>query len=411
MVTTVVKTVGSTGDYSLPQTWADAGPTNCTTSRNATTVTGSTSSTIILDASASGTNDFYLGHAVWADARPAEKRLITAYNGTTKVATIGALNGSSATWANIPAIEAFTIDSTLWQGQAQNQTFTFTGSAAIGLSLSGVTTSSTEYRDFTCAAGASFKDNIGSSALKASASYGAIFVSSTLDGNPIAQVAEANSRIRAMQFLVTTPTSLQALGIFKGRFDDCIIDIDSTGYALLRITTGNNILAIQRKSASSMFQLTSEPTTCTNCTFVVPSDKTAVGNMLQSSYTYTRLFNNCAFFGCTNVANNLAGLTFTTCKTDSSQSITGVTQVNYDTSTGSGFVGITNAASDYNLVSTSALIDAGTTYSSVTPTDILGTARPQGAAYDIGCREYVSAAVAFIAKSYKYTVAAIRGSY
>ncbi|MHC4714982.1 MAG: choice-of-anchor Q domain-containing protein, partial [Planctomycetota bacterium] len=43
---------------------------------------------------------------------------------------------------------------------------------------------------------------------------------------------------------------------------------------------------------------------------------------------------------------------------------------------------------DYTLKSTSPAKDAGTTRSEVTD-DIVGTARPQGSAYDMGCYEYV----------------------
>jgi hypothetical protein len=48
-------------------------------------------------------------------------------------------------------------------------------------------------------------------------------------------------------------------------------------------------------------------------------------------------------------------------------------------------------SNDFSLQSTSPAIDAGTTFAS-TPTDFLGTSRPQGSAYDIGAFEYVSAA-------------------
>ena len=69
--------------------------------------TGSTVSTIVLDAGASTANDFYKNLIVTVNG---EQRLITAYDGTTKTATVGALNGSSATFAAAPsAAGAFTI--------------------------------------------------------------------------------------------------------------------------------------------------------------------------------------------------------------------------------------------------------------------------------------------------------------
>lgn len=50
---------------------------------------------------------------------------------------------------------------------------------------------------------------------------------------------------------------------------------------------------------------------------------------------------------------------------------------------------VNSASRDFSLVAGSTLINAGTTVASVT-TDYAGTARPQGAAYDIGAYEYVS---------------------
>lgn len=155
MTTTVIKTIGTGGDYTTWASWIAACPSNCTTSR-AFTCTGSTSSTLILDAGASGTDNFYTGHAVSADARPTEKRLITNYVGSTKVATIGVLNGSSATWANNPTLEACTIEGTIWAGQGKNQEFT--GSSPL-LNITGITTNSSNYITVGCESGASFNAN------------------------------------------------------------------------------------------------------------------------------------------------------------------------------------------------------------------------------------------------------------
>lgn len=155
MTTTVIKSLGTASrDYSTLQAWEDQSPTDLTLTRANTAQAGSTSSTIVLDAGASATNDFYKSLVVWANARPTEKRLITAYNGTTKVATIGALNGSSATWDNIPTAEAFTVDSVIWRGEAYNDS-EFTAEVVI----SGQTTNSTCYVEATVAAGHSICDH------------------------------------------------------------------------------------------------------------------------------------------------------------------------------------------------------------------------------------------------------------
>ena len=91
MTTTVPKLIGTGGDYtSLTTGWADweaAKPSDFTTSRSNNVGATSTTSTIQLDASASAVDEFYTGHTVLWNS---QTRLITAYVGATKIATIGA---------------------------------------------------------------------------------------------------------------------------------------------------------------------------------------------------------------------------------------------------------------------------------------------------------------------------------
>lgn len=64
------------------------------------------------------------------------------------------------------------------------------------------------------------------------------------------------------------------------------------------------------------------------------------------------------------------------------------------------FTSITVGSEDFRLLSgTNALVDAGATLGSVT-TDIIGTARPQGASYDVGAFERITAAGGFFARWY-----------
>jgi len=69
--------------------------------RNSTVGTGSTTSAIVLDAGASATNDYYTGGALVISG---ETRQITAYNGSTKTATVGSLQGSAATFTGAPTV-------------------------------------------------------------------------------------------------------------------------------------------------------------------------------------------------------------------------------------------------------------------------------------------------------------------
>ena len=78
---------------------------NFSTSGNAGS--GSTVSTIVLDGNASATNDFYKDLYVTVGN---DTRVITGYDGTTKTATVGALNGSTSTFTTAPSTgDQFTI--------------------------------------------------------------------------------------------------------------------------------------------------------------------------------------------------------------------------------------------------------------------------------------------------------------
>ncbi len=250
-VTTVQVTCGtSSRAYSTLQAAEDDKPTNLTTNRSSTTQSGSTSSTIKLDSGASATTDFYKGHAVYCTARPTEKRLITAYNGTTKVATIGALNGSSATWANTPGTEAYAIDETIWEIDCYNDS-QFTA----GCLISGSTTSSSSYCHLTCATGQSYYDNasVRTNLLVYNQSNG---VGCSITGTYISgavALSENNAHVSRMQLKTAAASSfsLSMTGSATGLVvKDCLIqgitDSSINGIGTCDSGTGNviNVLAI-----------------------------------------------------------------------------------------------------------------------------------------------------------------------
>ena len=312
--------------------------------------------------------------------------------------TIGGASPDYSTlqaWEDAAPANLVTADQ-VWRGLLRNQTFSYTGSSAV-LTISGSTSDSTRYKELTCEAGASFKDHANklTNALRASSSNGALITSNTTNYvNSLIVATEPFCRLVGLQISVTNVASGKCLT--GGNLYDCILEsggANATDFASVarQVASARNCLFISRRSGVTgiVGHGTGTPTYW-NCTFVVPSDLTAATNAIVTNYTYTRTFRNCAFFGVTNVISSTSGSTFTTCKTDSSQSISGVTQVAYDTSTGSGFEATTDSARDFRIKSTSALANAGTTYSTDAPADIVGTTRPQGASYDIGCWEYSS---------------------
>jgi len=390
--TTVVKSVGtSSRDYALLASWEAAAPTDLTLTRSSVTVTGSTSSTIMLDALASSTADFYVGHAVWADARPAEKRLITAYDGTTKVATIGILNGSSATWDNIPAVEAYTIDSTIWRGECYNDT-EFTSTSALLVDISGSTASSSCYKELTAAAGQSFSDNtnVQTNALRYNQTNG-VGLYSSASYTDTANLGETFARISKLQFYNHRSNGGTALRINASAalVDKCICESTlgaMVAYSGSTQTVISNSLLVTRSTGGYAASF-SQNISVYNCTLIV---SVGIGAGTFTTNYGGIILKNCALFNCSVVKGGAGSATFTTCYTDVASPPTGCTTVAYDTSTGSGFQNITDATRDFRIKSTSGLIDVGTTDATNAPIDIAGTARPSGASYDIGAWEYLS---------------------
>lgn len=315
MTTTVVKTIGSTGDYSLPQTWEDATPAN----------------------------------------------LVTADQ--------------------------------IWQGQLQNQAF------SAGVSVAGTTTDATRYVELTTVAGSSFSDNasVQSNALRFNTANGA---SISVAGGYASAVDNqvANTRLTKLQ-LESTAGSSQCLGSTVAVLvDRCIMESAASGVGVFSVgvTVGSavfkNSLFVNRAAAATKIVQAGGNFEAYNCTFAVPSDKTAATNGLDGHYS-TATVKNCAIFGATNtLETGNSTFTNTTCRTDQASPPSGFTQIAYDTSTGSGFQNITDATRDYRLKSTSAMLDVGTTDSTNAAVDIAGTSRPSGSAYDIGAWEYVAAA-------------------
>jgi len=78
---------------------------------------GSTVGSIVLDAGASSANDFYKGLSVIWNG---EERLITAYDGATKIATIGAFNGSDSAFSGTPGTgQDFKVKSAAFRNDGQ----------------------------------------------------------------------------------------------------------------------------------------------------------------------------------------------------------------------------------------------------------------------------------------------------
>lgn len=389
MPTTVVKTIGSTGDYSTLASWIAACNGTVTTTRSNTALGGS-SSTILLDAGASAVDSFYVGLTVTNAL--GQERLITGYVGATKTATIGVLNGSSATWTAPIATDAYTINSVIWQGKCQNQEFSVAGNV---LTISGITTDTTRYVELTTVAGASFRDNAGATTnpLKYDATKGAA-IKCTATYTVAVTISVNNTRISNLQ-ITGTQTSCQGL-IDSNSASACRIT-NILGHSLIRsnfygIEAGANsavlnCIVILTGTTGHGFRIVNGASSLiAGCTAVRTSNNSVSQNAFVSVYGSSSLKNS-AGFGFTNFSTG----TFAGSNNASDTTIGFGTSNQASLTYTSQFVGTTAASPDFRAVSSGNLKN-GTPDLTNTPTDIIGTTRDATTPY-IGCWEVVASVV------------------
>lgn len=384
-VTTVVKTIGTTGTFSTPQLWESGAPADLTTSNNWTantftgtfvqgevvTGTGITGGTLL---DTDGSTYITFG----TTTTPATGITVTGNGGATCV-----LTGSANTGV-------------IWQGQCQNQEFAGVGTQ---ITFSGSTSSSTAYKELTTVAGASFRNNVNvqTNALQYNSSNGCGIRNTTGDTSNTVNSAEANTRISNLQ-ISNTSTNGRAFTatVGAGFFNNLIIEgLRSTGAVdggicslTVTQTIANSVIILRVSGAVQVIGTSTGSPSFYNCTIVVPDDlATAPTEILRSGVSGTVTVQNCGLFAGDSTKAIKAGsatYNFTTCYSDISGT-TGVTQATY----GSEFVDVNDATRDFRLVTGAAQKDTGTTDTTNAANDIAGTARPSGSAYDVGCWEFV----------------------
>ncbi len=400
MVTAVTITVGtSSRNYSTFATAIASMGSDLTRSRSGQVVgAGSTTSNIVLDASASGTDDFYKGLTVTNNG---EERRITAYTGATKTATIGALNGSAATWTGAPTIaSSYTVNQVAYTLSAYNDS-EFSSATTI-VALSGITTSASCTINISCASGQSFRDNANKLTnrlayvvangvgLKVTGNYTTSITCSTL-----------NTTFDGLQIRGTgTPCN----GFTVSGSSDAILQnsivyskpaVSATAYVVkLNAAAGakirNSLVVIDTSNACSGINV-ANGASAYSVTVVRPSNYTAGGAGFVSQYA-TATVKNTAIFGMTGAptgsyAADGHNVTDGTTAPGSTGNLTSKTYANQ-------FV-TTSAASnleDFRTKTGADLIDAGVTDTTNSAIDILGTARPQGTSYDVGAQELPASA-------------------
>jgi hypothetical protein len=399
-VETTIKTIGSTGTFSTPQLWEDGSPANLTTAERSACGTfavatfvqgenltfvgsGATGKMLDTDSTGIGTGT-YMTYGITA-GNPAASDVIT---GATSTATCILTSGTPD------------FTGVIWQGQCQNQEFSGTGTQ---LTVSGSTSSSTAYKECTTVAGDSFRDhaNVQTNALRYNASNGCGILG-TSDGTNTVTISEVSSRMSNIQVAATgsdgrglsTTTSTDVLLnniIIEGTYKPTINSIGCLSFTGTNPTIANSVI-VQRATAADHIVATGTTSgNMYNCTVVAADDlATAPTSIFFSGASGTVTVQNCGLFaGDSTKAIEVGAATFdfTTCYSDISGTA-GVTQTTYS----SEFQNINDATRDFRLVTGAAQKDTGTTDATNAAIDIAGTARPSGAAYDVGAWEFVQAA-------------------
>jgi hypothetical protein len=391
MVTTVAKTVGTGGDFSTWAAWFAAGPKDCTLNITANTGTGSTTSAIQLDAAASATAGAYIGNTLTIGS---ETRLITAYNATTKVATVSSLNGSAAAFSSAPgAGVSYTIGQVIWQGRQLKQKL----ATSTTVTISSRTVSATCYYEATTDTGASYVDDPGFDGKPYRLDPAYATVELTVGGAIGFDITIDYFKISKLQFL-NSAASTSATYLYKGNQPNLVIDRcifegacnNTVARGVLSFGGGTltNSLIVQKATGdvdAVIAQLSSGPKVYSTTFAAVGGTK--LTSSLTTFYVGTT-FKNVAIMGC--AAVDTGALTHTVVKgyTDGTQ--TGWTTVPYDNTVFAKVA--TDGTHDFRLIATSPLKDAGTALTGAeltyTATDVGGRARPAGAAWDIGPWEY-----------------------
>jgi hypothetical protein len=394
-VTTVVKTIGTGGNFSTLQLWNDGAPTNLVTAERSNcgtfavasfiqgeslTFVGSGATGKFLDTDSTGVGTgTYLTYGITAGDPLAADVITGGTSGATCVLTSG-----TADFVGI-----------IWEGRCLRDEIVSATSPA--LNVTGSTSSVACYKFLTAASGVSFVDHPTKLAnpLRYNAAAGAGIRSTAVGTSSTITAGEANFRISKLQ--VQANIALQTARAISfattGQIaEQCIFEgsLTAASGANGTVLIGNaatpvlrNCAIIQRGvGADHLIGTQTGSPSFYNCALVAPFDAPLLTSIFLSGASGTITLQNCALFAANStkaIAAGSASIVATTCVSDISGTA-GVTQVPY----GNEYIGLGKEATDLRLSIHSSQIDAGTTDAVNAPADIVGTARPNGAGYDIG---------------------------
>lgn len=310
---------------------------------------------------------------------------------TTVTSSIGT---SGRTYSTVQAWEDacpanLVSDDKIWRGECYaDSEFTVAGTV---LTISGITTDSTRYPELTAAAGQSFIDHatVASNARKYDATKGVALRNTTNYGYAVFGGVDY-MRISRLQFQGgATEPCINPSGATSADWNQCIFN--GPGETQIRGTNARIRNSLVMAHIGSTGLRLSYGADAYNVTVVWPSDVSNTGttgivsndsgNIVQNTGVWGFATASSGTFDTTNSKNNATDLA----------SIVGASGNQTSKTYANQFQGTTTAARDFRPKAGADTINNGVTDATNAATDLIGTARPSGAAYDIGAEEYVAA--------------------
>lgn len=294
----VEETIGTSGDWPNINAWEAGLPQVLTreVAGETCSLTAADNAHIVLHGTADTTTDHYTGLVVeWSG----EQRRITAYDGPSRTATVGALNGGPATFSATPQInDAFTIYPVIRKGLLAAENFSALATIA------GQTTDADAFMWLTTQADASWRDTVtpATEQIDWDGAKARIDHSPGTTNQVLLTVNTGNTIVQGLQIRAGSQARVNQVVTFSGNVEirDCLI-VDSTSDFQRRpmIRTSKTFVnCVMFWNSESNFSDTqgmieaSAGSAFVNCSMIRST------NRATSNHAVVERFGNCSFRSC-----------------------------------------------------------------------------------------------------------------